>query len=153
MTCVSRSPAGTQRLGRRLGERLGAGSVLALLGELGCGKTVFTRGVCMGLGVTGRAVTSPTFVLVNEYRGRMPVFHMDLSRITGGGAVLDMGLGDYLARAEEGVIIIEWAERAESLLPQFLKVSFEVVSGRERRLTFADATGGYGHALSGLGLL
>ena len=80
-TFLSNSPATTFGFGRRVGERLGVGSIIALIGELGCGKTLFTKGICAGLGVAERYVNSPTFVLVNEYAGRLPVFHMDLYRL------------------------------------------------------------------------
>jgi tRNA threonylcarbamoyladenosine biosynthesis protein TsaE len=79
----SNSPAATLALGKRVGESLSAGSILALMGELGCGKTLLTRGICNGLGVPARQVNSPTFMLVNEYRGRRPVFHIDLYRLSG----------------------------------------------------------------------
>lgn len=140
-TFQSDSPAATLSLGKRIGERLGAGSIIALTGELGCGKTLLTRGICAGLGVPLRQVNSPTFIFVNEYAGRMPVFHMDLY-LTGIEAnALDSGLADYLHRAREGVIIIEWAERIAALLPDdYLLIKFEVVSARKRRLEFTATT-------------
>jgi tRNA threonylcarbamoyladenosine biosynthesis protein TsaE len=139
---LSGSPAATLALGRRLGERLEPGSVIALVGELGCGKTLFTRGICDGLGVPLRQVNSPTFVLVNEYRGRLPVFHLDLYRLEGAGDGIELGWADYLARAQSGVMIIEWAEKVLTLLPEdLLRVDFEVISARQRRLRFT-ATGG-----------
>lgn len=135
----SNSPAATSSLGERLGERLQAGSVIALIGELGCGKTLLTRGICIGLGVPLRQVNSPTFVLVNEYRGRMPVFHMDLYRLGTEADVVELGITDYLARVESGVMIIEWAEKIPSLLPDdLLKVEFEILSARRRRIVFSS---------------
>ena len=134
----SHSPAVTSNIGRRIGERLQAGSVIALIGELGCGKTLFTRGICAGLGVPLRTVNSPTFVLVNEYHGRLPVFHMDLYRLGDAAEVVDIGLLDYLARAESGVIIIEWAEKILSFLPsEYLKVDFTGLSARKRKIFFS----------------
>lgn len=140
-TFVSNSPAATLSLGKRIGERLGAGSIIALTGELGCGKTLLTRGICAGLGVPLRQVNSPTFIFVNEYAGHMPVFHMDLY-LTGIEAnALDSGLADYLHRAREGVMIIEWAERIAALLPDdYLLIKFEVISARKRRLEFTAVT-------------
>jgi tRNA threonylcarbamoyladenosine biosynthesis protein TsaE len=139
---LSNSPAATLALGRRLGQRVAAGSVIALMGELGCGKTLLTRGICAGLGVPPRQVNSPTFVLVNEYRGRLPVFHLDLYRLDNAGDGIELGLADYLARARAGIMIIEWAEKILSLLPEdLLKVEFEVVSARQRRLRFSAPAG------------
>ena len=77
-----------------------------MIGELGCGKTLLTRGICAGLGVPARQVNSPTFVLVNEYRGRFPVYHMDLYRIGGTVDAFEIGLLDYLARAESGIMMV-----------------------------------------------
>lgn len=137
----SRSPKATFSLGRRLGERLAAGSVIALTGELGCGKTLFTRGVCVGLGVPERLVNSPTFAFVNEYKGRLPIFHIDLYRLTDIEDSFGIGILDYLNRAKSGVIIVEWAERMASLLPEsYLKVEFEVTGPRQRQLVLT----GYG---------
>lgn len=132
---ISNGPRETFDLGRRLGRKLPAGSVVALTGELGCGKTVFTRGICDGLEVPLRQVNSPTFVLVNEYRGGMPVFHMDMYQIATEYDAVELGIIDYLARAESGVLIIEWAERVLALLPdELLKVNFEILSARKRRI-------------------
>jgi tRNA threonylcarbamoyladenosine biosynthesis protein TsaE len=134
-TIISNSPGVTFGLGRRLGEKLRAGSVIALTGELGCGKTVLTRGICDGLEVPLRQVNSPTFVLVNEYHGRMPVFHMDMYQLTTESDAVELGIIDYLARAETGVIVIEWAERVLPLLPDdILRVYFEILSARKRRI-------------------
>jgi tRNA threonylcarbamoyladenosine biosynthesis protein TsaE len=135
---ISHSPSDTLKLGEKIGRNLRSGSVIALIGELGCGKTLLTRGITTGLGVPMRQVNSPTFVLVNEYRGRRPVFHMDLYRLGDAADVVDIGLLDYLARAESGVIIIEWAEKILSLLPdEYLKIEFEIISARKRRISFS----------------
>jgi tRNA threonylcarbamoyladenosine biosynthesis protein TsaE len=145
---ISHSPSDTQTLGRRLGEALQDGSVIALIGELGCGKTLLTRGICAGLDVPLRQVNSPTFVLVNEYHGRLPVFHMDLYRLSDAADVVDIGLLDYLARAESGVIIIEWAEKILSLLPaEHLKVDFINLSARKRNISFSAAGHKYNYLM------
>lgn len=140
---VSNSPASTIKLGRRIGEKLKAGDIIALIGELGCGKTLLTRGICFGLGVDERYVNSPTFVFANEYSGRLPVYHLDLYRIADITEGVDIGLLDYLAKAQSGVLVLEWAEKAISLLPaRYLQVSFSVLSVRKRRLSlvgFDDA--------------
>jgi len=132
---LSSSPPATFNFGKRLGQRLKAGSIVALIGELGCGKTLFTRGMCAGLGVPDRRVNSPTFVLVNEYNGKLPVFHMDLYRLSNIQEGFEIGVLDYLTRAESGVIVVEWAEKILPLLPDtYLQVQFEVLSPMKRRL-------------------
>jgi len=137
---VSNSPAATAALGKKIGANLKAGSIIALIGELGCGKTLLTRGICVGLEVPPRQVNSPTFVLVNEYRGRLPVFHMDLYRLAGAGDVFDIGLMDYLARAAAGVMLVEWAEKILPLLPgHYLKIEFEILAARQRRIELTGA--------------
>jgi tRNA threonylcarbamoyladenosine biosynthesis protein TsaE len=132
---TSHGPAATSALGKKIGTHLPAGSILALVGELGCGKTLLTRGICAGLGVPLRQVNSPTFVLVNEYAGRLPVFHLDLYRIVNEVDCVELGLADYLRRAVTGVMIIEWAEKILPLLPtDILRIEFEIPSPRQRRL-------------------
>lgn len=138
-------------MGSWLGERLTAGSVLALIGELGCGKTLFTRGLCEGLGVARRLVSSPTFVFVNEYPGRLPVFHMDLYRLDSVTQGFEIGILDYLARSESGVIIVEWAEKIQSLLPaDCLRVDFQVLSARKRELALTTSGERYVSLFKGL---
>lgn len=105
----------TEALGETLARRLGPGDVVAYRGDLGAGKTAFTRGLARGLGCTGR-VTSPTFTVVNEYEGRLPLFHFDLYRLEGEDALYDVGWEDYLDRG--GVCAVEWSERAETALPR-----------------------------------
>lgn len=135
----SNSPAATSAVGKKIGKHLAAGAVIALIGELGCGKTLLTRGICAGLGVPLRQVNSPTFVLVNEYRGRLPVFHLDLYRIGNEADGVELGITDYLRRAASGVMIIEWAEKILPLLPSdLLKVEFQILSARQRRITFTS---------------
>ena len=148
---LSNSPAATSGLGKRVGESLKAGSILALIGELGCGKTLFTRGVCAGLGVPPRQVNSPTFVFVNEYYGRLPVFHIDLYRLGEIAEGFEIGILDYLARAESGVIVVEWAEKILTLLPDdCLKVEFEVLSARKRQIKFSAHGGKFSDLLGEL---
>jgi tRNA threonylcarbamoyladenosine biosynthesis protein TsaE len=137
---ISHSPSDTQKLGEIIGESLKGGSLVALVGELGCGKTLLTRGICAGLGIPRRQVNSPSFVLVNEYSGRLPVFHMDLYRLGGVADVFDIGLMDYLARAASGVMIIEWAEKILTMLPaEYLRIEFEILSTRKRNIYFSAA--------------
>ena len=150
-TIHSGSPAATTALGRRLGARLQAGSVVALTGELGCGKTLLTRGICAGLGVPPRQVNSPTFVLVNEYAGRLPVLHLDLYRLGGEEAIIEMGLLDYLGRAKDGVMLVEWAEKMAALLPaDRLEIAFEITGAKQREITLKALGGGFAGICEGL---
>ncbi len=135
LSLITRGPTATRKLGQRIGQQLKAGSVIALIGELGCGKTCFTKGLCAGLGIPGKQVNSPTFAFVNEYQGRLLVLHLDLYRIDDMSAGLDVGIMDYMARTEKGVAIIEWADRVLPLLPEDrLAVRFDVLSTRKRQL-------------------
>lgn len=111
---LSRSPEETRALAARLTERLKPGDVLALHGELGAGKTCFIQGLAQGLAVN-QPVSSPTYTLVNEYQGDMPLYHIDLYRLRNVDEALDMGLDEYLDGP--GITAIEWAERAETALP------------------------------------
>jgi len=138
LSLITRGPTATRELGQRIGQQLKAGSVIALIGELGCGKTCFTKGLCAGLGIPGKQVNSPTFAFVNEYQGRLLVLHLDLYRIDDMSAGLDVGIMDYLARTEKGVAIVEWADRVLPLLPEDrLAVRFDVLSARKRQLELA----------------
>ena len=111
---TSESPEATEAAGARLGGTLGAGAVVALTGELCAGKTCFVQGLTRALGVAIRA-TSPTFVLVNEYRGRLPVHHVDAYRLSGPGELIDIGLLELFDG--DGVTVLEWADKAPSILP------------------------------------
>lgn len=110
----SRSPEETQRIGEALGARLGPGDVVACVGELGAGKTCFLQGVARGLGVAEPA-TSPTFVLINQYEGRCPVYHVDAYRTESLTEILDLGVEEILWG--DGVTVIEWGEKLLPLLP------------------------------------
>ncbi|PYN97497.1 MAG: tRNA (adenosine(37)-N6)-threonylcarbamoyltransferase complex ATPase subunit type 1 TsaE [Candidatus Rokuibacteriota bacterium] len=114
-TIVSASPEDTEVAGERLGRTLGPGDVVALTGELGAGKTCFVQGIARGVGVTTRP-TSPTFVLINEYRGRLPVHHVDAYRTNSVTELADLGLEEMIDG--DAVTVIEWAEKAGPLLPK-----------------------------------
>ncbi|MCL6640654.1 MAG: tRNA (adenosine(37)-N6)-threonylcarbamoyltransferase complex ATPase subunit type 1 TsaE [Candidatus Rokubacteria bacterium] len=130
---VSRAPAETEAAGEALGRTLGPGDVVALTGELGAGKTCFIQGLVRGLGVTTPA-TSPTFVLVNEYRGRLPVHHVDAYRTAGAAELADIGLEELMGG--EGVTVIEWAEKAAPLLPaRTIHVHIAGVGDEPREIT------------------
>ncbi|MDR7433949.1 MAG: tRNA (adenosine(37)-N6)-threonylcarbamoyltransferase complex ATPase subunit type 1 TsaE [Armatimonadota bacterium] len=127
----TRSPEETQRLGERLGEILQAPAVVALVGELGVGKTCFIQGVARGLGVKGY-VPSPTFTLIREHHGRVPVYHVDLYRLEKPQELEDLGLEEILEG--EGVVLIEWAEKVRFLLPpEHLQVELRFGQGDEER--------------------
>jgi tRNA threonylcarbamoyladenosine biosynthesis protein TsaE len=115
MEYCSHSEQETEEIGERLGRTLRPGAVLAYRGDLGMGKTAFTRGLARGLGCPGR-VTSPTFTIVNEYEGRIPLFHFDMYRLPDADALFDIGWEDYLGRG--GVCAVEWSERVEEALPE-----------------------------------
>ena len=114
MEFITNSPEETERLGFALGEALPAGTVIAYTGDLGAGKTAFTRGLARGLGIR-EPVTSPTYTIVNEYlSGRLPLFHFDMYRLTCADDLFDIGWEDYLSRG--GVCAVEWSENVEEAL-------------------------------------
>ena len=130
---VSASPEETAAAGERLGRTLGPGDVVALVGELGAGKTCFIQGLVRGLGVTTRA-TSPTFVLINQYRGRVPVYHVDAYRTESLAELLDIGLPELFAGA--GVTVVEWADKLLPLLPPgTIEVTIAGVGDEPRQIT------------------
>jgi tRNA threonylcarbamoyladenosine biosynthesis protein TsaE len=129
---ISHSEAQTRRLGARLAAYLHPGDVLALVGDLGSGKTRWIQGVCAGLGVTD-PVISPTFTLVNEYRGLYPVYHIDLYRLADAAETATFGLEDYLYGS--GITMIEWADRIKALLPdEYLTVELHHLEETKRRV-------------------
>ena len=133
---ASDSPEATAAAGERLGARLGPGDVVALTGELGAGKTCFAQGLVRGLGVTAPA-TSPTFVLVNEYRGRLPVHHVDAYRTESLTELLDLGFDELVAG--DGVTLVEWADRCAPLLPpRTIRVHIDGVGDEPRRITISE---------------
>ena len=114
MTYETQSAAETEALGAKLAEKLRGGEVIAYTGDLGAGKTAFTRGLARGLGITER-VTSPTFTIVNEYdSGRLPLFHFDMYRLGSSDELYDIGWEDYLSRG--GVCAVEWSEIVDDAL-------------------------------------
>ena len=125
----------TNAFGRRLGALLFPGAVVALVGPLGAGKTHLVRAVAEGLGADGRLVSSPTFVLIQEYEGRLPVYHFDAYRLRGPGEFFDLGAQEYFEG--NGVCLVEWADRVEACLPaEQLRVVLEITGETSRRLTF-----------------
>jgi tRNA threonylcarbamoyladenosine biosynthesis protein TsaE len=134
---ISHSTQQTHRVGVTLGKLLQAGDILLLSGELGAGKTTLTKGLAEGLGVEGY-VNSPTFTLVNEYQGRLPVYHLDCYRLESGREALDFGIEEYLYG--DGVTIIEWFELiAEILPPEHLTIRLRHLNETKRDLRFEPA--------------
>ncbi len=134
-TFISNSPAETEAIGQQFAEEIGVGSILALNGDLGSGKTVFVKGLVAGLG--SRAdVTSPTFTILHEYRGgRLPVYHFDFFRLENRESIVRLGLDDYFFG--DGVSVIEWGDRFPELIPQRSRwILFEIKSANERAITF-----------------
>jgi tRNA threonylcarbamoyladenosine biosynthesis protein TsaE len=137
---VARSAAETNEAGRALAAGLRAGDIVLLTGDLGMGKTVFARGLAAGLGVDPDDVRSPTFTLVNPYRGRLPVYHVDLYRIEKETDLDELGLEDILGG--DGVAIVEWAERLGPWMPAAcVAVRIEDLGDSRRRLTIDDRRG------------
>jgi tRNA threonylcarbamoyladenosine biosynthesis protein TsaE len=133
-TCTSDSPSETERAGREFASDLPAGSVVALVGQLGAGKTQFVKGLVAGLG-TPAEVTSPTFTLVHEYLGgRLPVYHFDFFRLEDRQSAERIGLDEYLFG--DGISVIEWADKFPELIPPGATwLSFEIAGGNRRVIT------------------
>ena len=134
-TLISNSPAETEAIGRQVAENIGIGSVLALKGDLGSGKTLFVKGVVAGLG-SSADVTSPTFTILHEYRGgRLPVYHFDLFRVENQQALSRLGFDDYFFG--DGISVIEWADRFPEFVPEQARwIFFEIKSETQRAITF-----------------
>lgn len=133
MTFTTHSAAETEALGERLAACLIGGEVIAYTGDLGAGKTAFTRGLARGLGITDR-VTSPTFTIVNEYEGgRLPLFHFDMYRLSSSDELYDIGWEDYLARG--GVCAVEWSEIVSNALEEneLIRVDIKNECGNDDR--------------------
>jgi tRNA threonylcarbamoyladenosine biosynthesis protein TsaE len=128
-------PAATQALGHTLAALLFPGAVVALVGPLGAGKTQFVRAVAEGLGVAdSRVVSSPTFVLIQEYSARLPIYHFDAYRLRGEAEFFDLGAHEYFQG--NGVCLVEWADKVEALLPaEHLRITIDVTGEHSRRFT------------------
>ena len=138
MQFITKSPEETERLGERLGRTLHGGEVIAYLGDLGAGKTAFTRGLARGLDITMR-VTSPTYTIVNEYTGgRLPLFHFDMYRLGSSDELFDIGWEDYLLRG--GVCAVEWSENVRDAMENAITVAIEKTDDETRRITIEGRT-------------
>lgn len=134
MNTISKSVEETIALGEKTAKKLKRGSVVALVGELGSGKTVFTKGIAKGLGVkNARYVNSPTFVIIKEYKGKMPLYHFDLYRLEHYSSFDEMNYDEYFYG--DGVTVIEWADKIRRLLPKkYMEVRFSVAGENERKI-------------------
>ena len=150
-TFTSKRAEDTIGLGREIGRALTGGTVVALVGDLASGKTVFTKGIAEGLGLKdARYVNSPTFLIMKEYEGRVPLYHFDVYRLTGAHGLGTVGYADYFFG--RGVCVIEWADKIEELLPQdYLRVEFKVTGDSERRIRVKAHGKGYKRLLEKLG--
>jgi tRNA threonylcarbamoyladenosine biosynthesis protein TsaE len=133
MQYITNSPAETEKLAAALAKKLMPGTVIAYRGDLGAGKTAFTRGLAKGLGCYDM-VTSPTYTIVNEYlSGKMPLFHFDMYRLRSAEDLWDIGWEDYLERG--GICAVEWSENVEEALEDYILVNIEKIGDESRRIT------------------
>ncbi len=133
MTYTTHTPSETEAIGFALGETIKSGSIIAYRGDLGAGKTAFTRGLARGLGCR-EIVTSPTYTIVNEYLGgRIPLFHFDMYRLRSSDDLFDIGWEDYLDRG--GVCAVEWSENVDDAMEDAIYITIEKLGGDSRRIT------------------
>ena len=145
MQYITNSPCETEAIGAALGKIIPSGSVIAYRGDLGAGKTAFTRGLAKGLGCT-EIVTSPTYTIVNEYLGgRIPLFHFDMYRLRSSDDLFDIGWDDYLDRG--GVCAVEWSENVADAMEDAIYITIEKLGEDSRRITLEG-----GSALADLSL-
>ena len=133
MEFITNSPEETEKIGAALGNILPAGTILAYEGDLGAGKTAFTRGLARGLGCAD-TVTSPTYTIVNEYlSGRMPLFHFDMYRLRSSDDLFDIGWEDYLERG--GICAVEWSENVADAMENAIRIRIEKTGDESRKIT------------------
>lgn len=133
MTFTTNSPVETEAIGAALGKILQPGTVIAYRGDLGAGKTAFTRGLAKGLGCT-EIVTSPTYTIVNEYLGgRIPLFHFDMYRLRSSDDLFDIGWDDYLDRG--GICAVEWSENVADAMEDAIYITIEKLGEDSRKIT------------------
>ena len=145
MEFLTNSPDETEAVGKRLGQSLTPGAVIAYQGDLGAGKTAFTRGVALGLGAKEQ-VTSPTYTIVNEYlSGKYPLFHFDMYRLASSDDLFDIGWEDYLDRG--GICAVEWSENVADAMENAIVVTIEKLGEDTRRITIEG-----GEALADTGI-
>lgn len=135
MEYITHSETETEAFGEKLAQRLRPGDIVALYGDLGAGKTAFVRGMARGLKSPNR-VTSPTFTIVNEYEGEIPLFHFDMYRLGGADELFGIGWDDYLARG--GICVVEWSENVEDAFDgtEYV-INIEKLAENDRKITFS----------------
>lgn len=139
MEFITHSPEETEKIGEALAKSLQPGTILAYRGDLGAGKTAFTRGLARGLGCK-ETVTSPTYTIVNEYLGgRLPLFHFDMYRLASSDDLWDIGWEDYLDR--EGVCAVEWSENVQDAMEDAITVTIEKLGETTRQITIEGGQG------------
>jgi tRNA threonylcarbamoyladenosine biosynthesis protein TsaE len=136
MNIVSYWASDTIKVGKKIARNLQKGDIVCLFGKLGSGKTVLTKGIAAGLGIKKEKIISPTFVLIRQYRSKIPLYHFDLYRLVAPKDILVLGYEEYLY--DEGVTVIEWADQLKYLLPEeYLKIELFIKGGRQRQLRFS----------------
>lgn len=151
LTFISHSPDQTKDLGNHIGQLVVLSDVLLLSGDLGAGKTCLAQGIALGLGIADY-VTSPSFVLVREYYGRLPMYHIDLYRLSNIEEIADLGLDDYFY--DRGVSVVEWAEKGLTVLPiEHLLIEISYLSDTTRCLKLTSHGNHYQDLIGRLGLL
>lgn len=138
---VSGDPPETFLIGRLIGETLKEGAIVALIGELGAGKTTLTQGIARGLGIEeGYQITSPTFTLINEYPGRVHLVHLDVYRLSGSQDLFDLGYEEYFF--SESIVVIEWAEKIRDVLPdKTIFITMTYLDHNKRRIEISGREG------------
>ncbi|MEA2087730.1 MAG: tRNA (adenosine(37)-N6)-threonylcarbamoyltransferase complex ATPase subunit type 1 TsaE [Candidatus Caldatribacteriota bacterium] len=148
LTIITKSPEETKKIGKEVGKLAKPGDLLAFYGELGAGKTCFIQGISQGLEVKDY-VTSPSFTIVNEYQGKIPIYHFDLFRLTNAEDILELGYEEYFYG--EGLTVIEWAEKIELFLPkEHLKVDIKFKDYYQRKISFIPQGDRFNHFLEEL---
>lgn len=136
LNIVSHSEEETLTLAKKIVQTFKKGDVVVLTGELGSGKTIFAKGLAIGLGHTEDVLTSPSYTIVNEYSGDNPVYHFDMYRLNDISELREIGWEDYLQK--EGLIVVEWGEKIEEALPEnYYQVDFKIINESEREIIFS----------------
>lgn len=149
MRLISKTPNQTIDIGKKIARNLKAGDIVCLFGNLGSGKTVLTKGIAAGLKIPRSQIISPTFVFIREYNSSIPLYHFDLYRLKEMKELINLGYTEYLY--DEGISVIEWADRMRSLLPdEFLKIELFLRNNNERLLVFSARGSRYHNLLERL---
>ncbi len=150
MKIISKSVKETIKIGKVIAGNLKSSDIICLFGQLGSGKTVLVKGIAAGLGISRDKVISPTFVLIRQhYQGKFPLYHFDLYRLDSASSILGLGYEEYFY--DDGIAVIEWADRLKYLLPEeFLKVELSIRKNSQRLLKFSAKGARYKKLLRGI---